>query len=255
MKEVIFVKKKSKPWEYIVAVLCLAFIVYGFYSVPSIGINAHKEAKASGETLTLTVDYTDYGTGFEIGQDIRVYTDSALTNELSKIRCTPENGNYNYEFEWGGDVDTIYITPPVLYIPTEIDKEVFPLSADMASSPVDMSEEPDEWFSISDISVDEYSDGVYSVAVSIIPNNDELPRFPMLVVGEERIGGMSSLDFDEGGFSSGEFVFYVPCDDIELLRAQLSAAYIEIEDSLSVARASDLSLTSSVKSLRVVIAD
>lgn len=249
-------KKKSKPWEYIVAVLCLAFIVYGFYSVPSIGINAHKEAKASGETLTLTVDYTDYGTGFEIGQDIRVYTDSALTNELSKIRCTPENGNYNYEFEWGGDVDTIYITPPVLYIPTEIDKEVFPLSADMASSPVDMSEEPDEWFSISDISVDEYSDGVYSVAVSIIPNNDELPRFPMLVIDGESIGGMSSLNFDEGGcFSSGEFVFYVPCDDIELLKAQLSAAYIEIEDSLSVARASDLSLTSSVKALRVVIAD
>lgn len=244
----------------IISCVLIAVILVGAFAIwPSIRLksdqgdsvdlaytNAHEDTDAG--VLTLYADYESYGTFFEIAIDIVVATDKDFTNVLRKTGCTVEESRYAYTFVLEESTDKIYISPPILYLPVEVETTSVSLNADSKTKFDDQ-----DWFSVSSIDTKEAGEGMFMVTVTIKPHNETLPRYPKLVVGGEEIGGFSSLNFNEDAvFDFGEFIFYLPAESIETASSMLKDASLVVEDALIKVAATDTIFTSNIKSLNVV---
>lgn len=113
-----------------------------------------------------------------------------------------------------------------------------------------------DWFSIREIKIEEASETTYDVKVIVDASSEDLPRFPKLVIGDEVFGGMSALNFDEmDNFESGEFLFTVGADSLNTESTLNENASLVVSDALLRVDAKELEISSSVKSLPVVVSE
>lgn len=241
--------------------LCAFAVVPGIRLLSDSGVAvdvSYPSAQLKDDTVMLTVDYDSDGSFFEIGRDIVVSTSPDFSAVLRKSGSTAENGRYIYEYPMNGTAPTtLYVKPPILYMPTEIDAFTVPLMpAGGSLSAENMGSLEKPWFTVSKVNAAEASDGVYSIRATITPNTVDLPRFPRLVVGDQVIGGAATLNFDEdGNFASGVFQYDVKADSKEAALAQVANANIVVENALLRVDSSKLRIGSSVQSVTVTVVE
>ena len=265
--------KKYKTYS-ILGILGATLVICAFITIPTIHFQAptgesddidlsYRGADLQGNLLNLTVSYSGEDCNFEIGRDIVISTNSDLSSPLRIDSCREVDGNLVYEFKVDATArnaiaenSTLYIEPPILYIPTEIrpvtvalsEGETAPLAAEARQNAAK------DWFSIDHVTVNEASAGIYCVDIGITAQAEDLPRLPKLVINEERYGGVSSIDFDDNGnFASGQLLFEVSAASAAQWEDLLKDAYLEIEDALIRADAADLLFSPSLTTLSVVV--
>ena len=258
--------KKLKA-VYIPCVLVLLLCFCAFSVIPGLRLSSdsgkkvdvsYTSAQFSDDKLMLTVDYDSDGSFFEIGRDIVVSTSPDFSAVLRKSGSTAEDGRYIYEYPVNGTAPTtLYVKPPILYMPTEIDAFTVPLMpAGGSLSTENMGSLEKPWFTVSKVNAAEASDGIYSIQATITPNTVDLPRFPRLVVGDQVIGGVATLNFDEdGNFASGVFQYDEKADSKEAALAQVANANIVVENALLRVDSSKLRIGSSVQSVTVTVVE
>jgi hypothetical protein len=200
-----------------VIIIFAVFILFAFVAVPAarmMGIELPFIKETDPDSvLELTVDYSAYGDFFEIGKDIEVYTDPELTVRLRMIRCVPNEpyeGRYKYSFELPAEVNAVWITPPLLYIPNEIEA----VSCGAAAGSAAKRPDGQIWFTVGECRAAKATDGLYTVSIIIDAVASDLPRSPRLLAGGQELGGTSALNFDgDGVFTSGEFQFSIKAKD------------------------------------------
>jgi len=250
---------KNKKTFLVTCVLCVALALCAFVVLPKVSLKStqndtidvsYLSAKQNEDTLILSVNYESYGEFFEIAKDISVATDEKFSNTLTKISSTPKDNQYIYEFKLDKPTDTIFITPPILYLPVEVE----PVSIALTSNNSSLTTESESWFSITSVSVNEAEEGNYYVSIIINPTNEDLPRFPKLILGKESLGGISSLNFDENDkFNFGEFIFYFSAKDIDDAYDMLEGASLVVDQALIKVSATDIGISSMTKSLNVIM--
>jgi len=227
-----------------ISLFCCVLLLAAFTVIPRVrlsnGNNSHIDLSYldvifEEDSITLRANYKGYGENFEIAKDIKVATDSEFTNQLRLTGCSVEQdtGIYIYKFALEGYKEKIYVKPPILYVP---------ITTAIASAAVDSGStvytaDGNEWFTITSVKVDKYSDDFYTVSVMITPLQDTklLPRFPMLVCGDNRLGGASATNFNQDDvFEFGEFVFFVEASSIEEISSLIAGASIEINQALEM---------------------
>lgn len=262
---------KSKKWLLLLISIISLLLLCAFAVIPSIRLSdgkgqiidvSYRAAQASKDSLTLSVDYSSAGTFFEIGRDIVVSTDPDFTAPLRLKNCTENNGTYRYEFRISNAerLKTVYIQPPILYVPAEITPITLPLTkgqtAKLSTEAAAFQTAGINWFSIDTISIEPFSDGVYAAKIVVDAIGADLPRFPKLTIGQNQLGGISALSFDEKDrFQSGEFLFYIHAASQADAALMLSAASLTVSDALIRVDTEKLAFSSDIKSLSVVISD
>ncbi|MBR0140206.1 MAG: hypothetical protein IJM17_07975 [Firmicutes bacterium] len=230
-----------------VIIIFAVFILFAFVAVPAarmMGIELPfiKETNPDG-ILELTADLNAYGEFFEIGKDIDVYTDPELTVRLRMIRCVPNEpyeGRYKYSFELPAEVNAVWITPPLLYIPNEIEA----VSCGAAAGSAAKRPDGEIWFIIDGCRAVKAADGLYTVSILIDPAAKDLPRSPKLIAGGQELGGTAALDLDgKGVFTSGEFQFSVKANDEDEAVRIAENSTIIIREELTAREADDLRIT------------
>lgn len=163
---------KGKKAVLIVCFLCITLFLCAFAVLPSVNLQSSRndavrlsyvDADLDTDILTLYVDYESYGKFFEIAEDITVATDKDFTNKLVKTSSTAEESKYTYSFSLNEPVETIYISPPTLYITTEIATTSLALRS---GKDIVMLDEQN-WFSISSVTTKKIKEGMFAVIVSI----------------------------------------------------------------------------------------
>ena len=210
-----------------------------------------------GNTLTLYVEYETSAESFEFGKHISVSTDNSFTQLIKMLRGLPdyELNRYVYTFEWNEPVDTIYIKPPVLYIPTEIETVTLPITA----GSIAMSSDGKQWFEITEVSVSDSAIGIYNVLLTIAPLSEDLPRSPEIIVGEQSFAaGTTEYNFNENSvFDGGMFSFNIIAfdDDADEAAAILENATLNFSNALLKAYPDSMVVTSDIESLEIIIVD
>lgn len=205
-------------------------------------------AEVVGTELLLYVNYNSYGQDFEIGRDITVAADPDFENVLRPCSCTPNGSLYTYRYGIDEAVNTIYVAPPVLYVPKTIEPYYVPLYSD----------EDGGWFSISDVRTKKAGAGVFSVTVEIEPFDNTLPRFPKLDFGDGTsiTARSTSHNFNSDFmFGDAKFIFTVYADDEERLNEILKTASIVVEDALVSVEAKDVLFSTNITKLDVELSD
>lgn len=237
----------------------ILFCLCAYAVIPGLRLNSgsgqsvdvsYPSAQLKDNTLTIVVEYDSAGAFFEIGRDIVVATDRDFSAQLRRSGSTVEGNRYIHQYLVKGAVpETLYIKPPILYIPTEIDAVTVPLRP-VDDAPVDA------WLTVSAIDAKEAAEGMYTILVTVTANTADLPRFPRLVVGDRVIGGAAALNFDEdGNFASGVFQYDVKADSKEAALTQVANANIVVENALLRVDSSKLRIGSDVQSVTVVVVD
>ena len=251
---------KTKKIYLVVGIVSLFLLACAFTIRPVVRLVSARNNKVDvsyvGATveegkLVVYVNYEGYGEHFEIAKDITVATDRQFTNTLRIAGCVPKEEYYEYTFrDIIKDTDTIYIAPPVLYVPIEINAASIPLT----TGSVLETEDGNSWFTISTITVGDAVNGICPVSAMIIPNGDFLPRFPRIIVGEKTFGGIVSSIFDDNAvLSSGEFIIYVEANTSEEASTMLMDATLMLDQALLRVYAKDAVFSSNIKSLNVVV--
>ncbi len=144
--------------------------------------------------------------------------------------------------------DTIYIKPPVLFVPSE--------SVDVCTPAVEGAVAmigEDEWFSIRSVDVVRQYERGYNVVITIDALGTDLPRFPELHYNGLETGGLSSLTLDpDGTFVVGEFIFATDCEDESQAAELVSGAELVVTEKLVRVEAKDIEVQSNVIALDVV---
>ncbi len=260
---------KSNIFKVISSTMCV-LVLCTFKIIPTVSLShdeahnidiSYRNAQISNGKLTISMNYNSGGEPFEIGRDIIVAADSDFEDVLRITnRVSSDNGNYTYELDSSNisNLKTVYIKPPILYMPTEI----APISISLATGEVAkvISENEDrlgsvgeDLFSVDSINIEESSDDIYIVRVIVDAISKDLPRLPKLVNGNNQIGGVSVLHFDENDdFKYGEFLFHINAsseDEAEMIAGESS---LVISDILMRVDAGTSSMSSNIKSLDVV---
>jgi len=196
-----------------------------------------ENAEIIDNTLLLYINYESYGEFYEIVRPISVAADSDFTQMLDfKYSSCFGDGWREYKFEISSrdQIDSIYVRPAILYMPTKIESVSMPVSLNASVSDVlntsSRAEVCDSWFSISSIDVDQIETGLYKVLISITPQTDDFPRFPTLTIGEKSYIGATSMRLNENGdFYVGWFVFFIQAINAETVNAELKNASITVE--------------------------
>lgn len=262
-------KKKVIKTAPIAIFIIIAILISASSSVKHTNLNteqgdsvkvSYMAATTTNDTLQIDVNYDSYGKSFEVAKNITVYTDPELTEELELINAVPFDDHYTYTFSLDEPIDNVYISPPTLYMPTEIDETSINLSPSMRSSVAKLNNE--DWFSISSIDVNEVEPftGIVSdpklteIKISIESYNETLPRYPTLAIGGQEFGGISVLYFDENGiFETGNFTFYIPEETIQTNASSLLMNHVSliVKDALTKTSADEAIFSSNVKSLNI----
>ena len=193
-------------------IMVLLVLMLVFTLLPACGQKDPQNSRSEENTITIRADYSAYGELFEIARDIRAASDEEFRNPLRMIRCMlgQDTGVYIYQFEADSKPDHVYIEPAMLFVL----KTIPAVSATLRIPSTVCDDAGKEWFDISSFTASERQpDGSQSVTVTITPRSETkvFPRYAELVAGENRVGSISSLNFNEKDVcESGEFVFYVP---------------------------------------------
>jgi hypothetical protein len=249
---------KAKKVLLIAAVIIICLVLCAFAVVQIVRLYSDsgdkidmgfEGAEVVGTELLLYVNFNSYGQDFEIGRDITVAADPDFENVLRPRSCTPDGSLYTYKYDIDAAVDTIYVAPPVLYVPKTIEPYTVPLYSD----------EGGEWFSISDVKTVKAGAGMYGVTVEIKPYNNTLPRFPKLDIGDGTAlitTGSTSHNFNSDFmFDNAKFSFTVSAEDEERLNEMLKTASIVVEDALVSVEARDVLFSTNITKLDVELTD
>ena len=208
-------------------------------------------AEITDDTLLLYVTFDTNVDFFEIVRDITVASDETFANPFTLLSCIPDNGRYIYEFSVPDrqTLEKIYIEPPVLVVPTEIDTVTFsPQQCLEDQSMVYIQDEP--WFTVSDISVSELDSTMYRVVVRILLESVNIPRFALMDINGLTIEALSSMNFDiDGIFDFGEFYFDIPASGEEEVEEVLANAEISISDALIRVDSGEIAYASNITGL------
>ncbi len=258
--------KPQKKWLLIAAVLIALLALSAFLIIPAVRLSrsghdidvSYPNAELSGDTLEITVEFkTTAGEYFEVGRHIIVATDPDFTNVLQMTGCKPADGIYVYEYDAKGldDVKTLYVIPPIVYVPTEITPVSVPLAEGKVAKFSD--DDPDakiagkEWFTVA--SVDIGSSGAATVVINAL--SGDVPRFLKIVNGETEYVTLTSVNnfkTDTSDFDYGEYTFALPIDSEDAAAAFMESAALVVTDALIRVDADDLPISSSIKSISVV---
>lgn len=257
---------KSTKWLVPVLILVVLLTASAFMIIPSVRLSrsghdidvSYPNAELSGDTLEITVEFkTTAGEYFEVGRHIIVATDSDFTNVLPMTGCKPAGGIYVYEYDAKGldDVKTLYVKPPIVYVPTEITPVSVPLSeGKVAKINTGLSQSKNtgkDWFTVESVDIG----GSGSATVTINALSGDVPRFMKIVNGESEYVNLSSVanfDNDTGNFEYGEYSFILPADSEDEAAAFMETASLVVTDALIRVDADDLPISTSTKSISVV---
>lgn len=262
------INMKSTKWLVPVLILVVLLTASAFMIIPSVRLSRsghdidvsyqNAEFSDSEDTLEIYVEYKSAaGESFEIGQNITVATDREFTNVLQMKGGKPVDGIYVYEFDASGleDVKTLYVKPPILYVPTEITPVSVPLSeGKVAKINTGLSQSKNtgkDWFTVESVDIG----GSGSATVTINALSGDVPRFMKIVNGESEYVNLSSVanfDNDTGNFEYGEYSFILPADSEDEAAAFMETASLVVTDALIRVDADDLPISTSTKSISVV---
>lgn len=226
-------------------VMMLAFArLYGFSLAGPSGIlpgldpagaDALVGAPHGGEdTVTLTVNFESYGDFFEIGRDLIAATDPMLENRLRLERCVPEGSLYTYTFRTDTPVEKLYVAPPILYFPREIEPVTTALHEESA------------FFSAEIARLTEQETGT-EAELLVRGEREWLPRTLTLTIGGQSWENTSSeAAFDEElYFTDGYFTFVLPFS-AEELASRLDEARLTVTEVLCRAQVDDGNMQSPI---------
>lgn len=200
------------------------------------------------DCLTLTVRYPDLDAAFEIGKDIEVATDPDFTTLLKMESCRPDGDSYIYSFYTDNinRLKTVYVKPPILYMPTEITPVSLPLiPGQTATLSYDGREE--DWFTVEAVSPEDSA-----IHVTIQGIGSHLPRLPKLETAAGQVGGTADLTLREDGtFASGVFSFQLA----DPSGASVADATLTLCEALLATTPERLDITPDSPSISVVISD
>ncbi|MCL2366705.1 MAG: hypothetical protein FWC75_06615 [Oscillospiraceae bacterium] len=204
------------------------------------GIAGSLENAVVDNIMTLRFNYESYGESYEIIRHITVATDSEFRQVLEWEHGDWHGGDWReYIFKLDGreQIDTIYIRPAIIYIPTEIVQVSMPvaLNASMSNTLNGSSQRGvnDSWFSIYSMDVDNIEYGLYRLSIMITPYTADFPRFPTLMIGGRSYSGAVGTRFnEEGDLDLGRFTFRIQATDAETVWAELRSATIAVEEAL-----------------------
>ena len=200
---------------------------------------SYLEAVLTDNIMTVNLSYGNNEQPFEIIRDIVVSTDSDFEDVLELERCTVEDNRYIYTFSATNkeNIESVYIKPPVLYAPGNIDDVV----VKVAENEVAKTDNDENWFAITDIQVVKGNEDEFFLSVVLEPNTDSLPRNPELIIGDKVYPGNTAMKFDaEGNFTMGQFVFILPTTSLETLSKQISNESLEALDGDLTIRVNDV---------------
>ncbi|MBR4057901.1 MAG: hypothetical protein IKK00_07190 [Oscillospiraceae bacterium] len=257
---------RPKKWMLLAAVLILLLALSAFIIIPAVRLSrsghdidvSYPNAELSGDTLEITVEFkTTAGEYFEVGRHIIVATDPDFTNVLPMTGCKPADGIYVYEYDAKGldDVKTLYVIPPIVYVPTEITPVSVPLAEGKVAKFSD--DDPDakiagkDWFTVESVDIGE--SGAATVVINAL--SGDVPRYLKIVNGESEYANLSSVNNfknDTSDFKSGEYTFALPIDSEDEAAAFMESASLVVTDALIRVDADDLPISSSIKSISVV---
>ena len=262
---------KMKRLTLVMAAVACVLLFCAFKAIPTVRLSyggeydvdvSYHNAQVDADKLAITVNYNSRGEFFEIGRDIIVAADSSFNNPLRMKSSNVKDGCYVYEFDATdlGEAKTVYIKPPILYMPTGITSVSVPLAAGkvakMSAEDVKFETASSNWFSIDSVGVEDNTEGCYTVRVSILANGKDLPRFPKLVNGTTQIGGISALRFNEtDDFESGEFLFTVNAGSQKEALKMVAESSLVVSDALIRVDTDELAFSSNVKSISVVVSE
>lgn len=157
-------------------------------------------------------------------------------------------------------MSTVYINPPILYIPTEITPISVPLvagkTATMNTTDMTLESPSTSWFSIRSVTTEAISDGSYLIKIVVDANAKNLPRLPKLCIGDAQIGGISALHFDANdNFDFGEFLFTINANSEKEALIMAASSSLSISDALIRVDSSNLEVSSSTKLLSVLVSE
>jgi len=257
---------RPKKWMLLAAVLILLLALSAFLIIPAIRLSrsghdidvSYPNAELSGDTLEITVEFkTTAGEYFEVGRHIIVATDRDFTNVLQMTGCKPADGIYVYEYDAKGldDVKTLYVIPPIVYVPTEITPVSVPLTEGKVAKFSD--DDPDakiagkDWFTVESVDIGE--SGAATVVINAL--SGDVPRYLKIVNGESEYANLSSVNnfkTDTSDFDYGEYTFALPIDSEDEAAAFMESAALVVTDALIRVDADDLPISSSIKAISVV---
>jgi len=238
---------KNKKVILVILVVVVSGLLCAYSFAPSIRLAFgektttfwYNNATSRNGKLLITVNYDSNGAFFEIGKEMVVSTDRNFTNPLKLVKCDAKEGSYLYEYSVKDfeNIDTVYIKPPVLYMPTSIHTVSIPLRigevAEMVKDEASTKAKSNEWFQIENIESGDREEAGYPVKVTVKGLMNDLPRFPRIKTEGNEIGGISALTFNEDDeFENGEWLFYLEANSIEQLQEIIEDSTIEISDSL-----------------------
>ena len=228
--------------------LCAFAIIpnFGFISTEGdeIDVSYPQGARQEAQSLTIVVDYESYGEGFEIIKHMTVAVDPDFKNILDRIDTSAENRLYRYTYEAPAEISQVYISPPVIYTPVQIEPEYYPLISETPQKT-----DTEKWFTVEEVvlngiscqdplpeyfSTDENSyDGEIAVTVQG-DGSGNIPRLPKLVIDGREYGSTSTVQFDEEtNFGKAVFTFPLPSELYNLTYQQLSSARILVSEAMA----------------------
>ena len=238
-----------------IGIVCLfALLFCAFAAIPhfnyvsaegnDLQVSYPQSARYENQTLNLAVDYQSYGEGFEIIKHMTVATDSDFENILRQNSVSVENGLYQYCYDAPTEISQVYISPPVIYTPVEIDEVSFALETQTSQLA-----KQDPWFTIENVALNGVSyEGTLPTQFSISDDNDHsevvvtvsgngsdsIPRLPKLTINGNEYGGVSAVQFDENmNFDKAVFTFFLPAELNNLSAQQLSSAQISVSQAMT----------------------
>ena len=215
-------------------------------------LSSCESSPVQGNTLTLYAVYESNADFFEIGKDIIVSTDKAFSHLLRMRSCIPDNeqDRYVYTFEWNEPVNSVFVKPPIIYIPVDIKM----VSASISAGSTVMTSDGKPWFTITEVTVNDSNVGSYTVVIIFAPIAEDLPRFPEIVARERTFGGITQHNFDENNvFNLGEISFDVSAVDVNEVNAMLEEATLNISHALIRTQPESMVVTSNIDALEIII--
>ena len=248
---------KTKGFMWITLVF-LTLILCAFVIFPVVRLTApdgsaidltFKEPQQTEDGLILTVDYDAYGSFFEIGKDLEVYADAEKNTPLKMMQCIPNDGEYTYIFSLVDNIDTIWVVPPILYIPEQIEPVYCAAEAGSVAEGTDGL----PWFTITGSKAVKNGEHACTVSIVIEPASSDLPRFPKLIIEDQELGGTAAMNFDnDGTFISGEFQYIIKAADVEEAEEIVRGSKIVVCDKLKMVKAEGLDINSKDVALKVI---
>lgn len=242
----------------VASMLILSLMLCAFGTVSTLELSngstkidvAYISAQATEDILTLDLKIDAEGVPYEIIKNIDVRTSGENPISLKLESCVAKDGNlvYTYNNKNIDITDELVIEPPVMYTPVNIEKVEVPLSKNNIAK----TAKGTEWFNITSVKIEDFDEEQWCITTALTPKNDTMPRFPVLNINGNSYGAMTVMHFDENGqFELGEFIFYVPKDEISTIAKATETATITIADALERLEPKKFALTSNVKTISV----